>query len=152
MQRVSFEVPEYHHSDIEAEKHSDIFPVSGSLQLTNEDPAMENLGNVADEESSVKEEETELTTQKRNVRVKRLASDVSNKLKRLKSSVFGESKPHGLDRSKSTAGRALKGLKFISKTDGDAGWTAVEKRFLKITATTGGLLLRSKFGECIGKN
>ncbi|EOA17991.1 hypothetical protein CARUB_v10006425mg [Capsella rubella] len=154
MQRVSFEVPDYHHSDTEAEKSSeDIVPVSGSLPLTNENPAMENLGNkAADDESSVKEDDTELTAHKRSGRVKRLASDVSNKLKRLKPSVFGESKPTGLDRSKSTAGRALKGLKFISKTDGDAGWSAVEKRFLKITATTGGLLLRSKFGECIGMN
>ncbi|XP_010433689.1 PREDICTED: putative respiratory burst oxidase homolog protein G [Camelina sativa] len=141
MERVSFELPDYHHSDREAEKSSDVVP------LTNENLEMENLRNTAvDEESSVKED-TELMTQKRNGRVK-----LTNKLKRLKSSVFGESKPTGLDRSKSTAGRALKGLKFISKTDGDAGWSAVEKRFLKITATTGGLLLRSKFGECIGMN
>ncbi|XP_019087349.1 PREDICTED: putative respiratory burst oxidase homolog protein G, partial [Camelina sativa] len=148
MQRVSFELPDYHHhSDTEAEKSSDVVPLNGSSPLTNENLAMKNLRNTAaDEESSVKED-TELTMQKRNGRVK-----LTNKLKRLKSSVFGESKPTGLDRSKSTAGRALKGLKFISKTDGDAGWSAVEKRFLKITATTGGLLLRSKFGECIGMN
>ena len=46
-------------------------------------------------------------------------------------------KPARLDRSKSTTGQAL---------------TAVEKRFEKITKTTEGLLIRSKFGECIGKN
>ncbi|KAF3487886.1 hypothetical protein F2Q69_00057333 [Brassica cretica] len=44
-------------------------------------------------------------------------------------------KPARLDRSKSTTGQAL---------------TAVEKRFEKITKTTEGLLIRSKFGECIG--
>ncbi|KAF3591947.1 hypothetical protein DY000_02027284 [Brassica cretica] len=59
-------------------------------------------------------------------------------------------KPARLDRSKSTTGQALSGLKFISKADGADGWTAVEKRFEKITKTTEGLLIRSKFGECIG--
>lgn len=116
-----------YHSDSEAEKSSDIVTVNGSLQPIYQNPAMEN----------------------RNGLLKRLAS-VSNQLKRL-TSASGESKAPRLDRSKSTAGQALKGLKFISKTDGGAGWTAVEKRFVKITATTDGLLLRSKFGECIGK-
>ncbi|KAL5755524.1 hypothetical protein ACOSQ2_020270 [Xanthoceras sorbifolium] len=49
---------------------------------------------------------------------------------------------------------ALKGLKFIITTDtrGDQknDWTAVEKRFEKLTSSTNGLLLCSKFGECIG--
>ncbi|XP_023635686.1 putative respiratory burst oxidase homolog protein G isoform X2 [Capsella rubella] len=102
---------------------------------------MENVPSAADEGSSVEED----TAQKRSGLVKRLAS-VSNQLKRL------TSKPRGLDRSKSTAGQALKGLKFICKTDCGAGWTALEKRFDKITATTGGLLHKSKFGECIGMN
>ncbi|WCJ36382.1 hypothetical protein M5689_017586 [Euphorbia peplus] len=56
-----------------------------------------------------------------------------------------------LDRTKSAAAHALKGLKFISKTDGGgAGWAAVEKRFDEITAGSGGLLHRSRFCECIG--
>ncbi|XP_065872086.1 respiratory burst oxidase homolog protein C-like [Euphorbia lathyris] len=56
-----------------------------------------------------------------------------------------------LDRTKSAAAHALKGLKFISKTEGGgAGWGAVEKRFDEITASTGGLLPRSRFCECIG--
>ncbi|CAH8304297.1 unnamed protein product [Eruca vesicaria subsp. sativa] len=59
-------------------------------------------------------------------------------------------KPARLDRSKSTTGQALKGLMFISKADGADGWIAVEKRFENITKTTEGLLIRSKFGECIG--
>lgn len=74
---------------------------------------------------------------------KRLAS-VSNRL----TSVSGEREPAArLDRQDSTA---LTGLRFISKADGAAGWTAVENRFVEITATSGGLLPRSKFGECIG--
>ncbi|KAJ0902791.1 putative NAD(P)H oxidase (H(2)O(2)-forming) [Helianthus annuus] len=56
------------------------------------------------------------------------------------------------DRSKSAATHALKGLKFISKTDGAAAWAALEKRFDDLTAGTTGLLPRSLFGECIGMN
>ncbi|CAN8325856.1 unnamed protein product [Cochlearia groenlandica] len=45
----------------------------------------------------------------------------------------------------------LKGLKmFIRMTD--SSWISVENRFDKITAKTNGLLLRSRFGECIGIN
>ncbi|CAD5334562.1 unnamed protein product [Arabidopsis thaliana] len=106
------------------------------------------------------EESPELTLLKRNrlekktTVVKRLAS-VSHELKRLTSVSGGiggrkPPRPAKLDRTKSAASQALKGLKFISKTDGGAGWSAVEKRFNQITATTGGLLLRTKFGECIG--
>uniref|UniRef100_A0A1J3K3Q9 Respiratory burst oxidase-like protein C n=1 Tax=Noccaea caerulescens TaxID=107243 RepID=A0A1J3K3Q9_NOCCA len=111
--------------------------------------------------SSSVEESPELTLLKRNrlekktTVVKRLAS-VSHELKRLTSVSGGTKKPSRgqakLDRTKSAAAHALKGLKFISKTDGGAGWSAVEKRFNQITATTGGLLLRTKFGECIGMN
>lgn len=108
------------------------------------------------------EESPELTLLKRNrlekktTVVKRLAS-VSHELKRLTSVSGGVGgrkppRPAKLDRTKSAATQALKGLKFISKTDGGAGWSAVEKRFNQITATTGGLLLRTKFGECIGND
>ncbi|KAJ6386723.1 hypothetical protein OIU78_016623, partial [Salix suchowensis] len=74
---------------------------------------------------------------------------VSHEIKRLAS--FSKRPPPGrLDRSKSAAAHALKGLKFISKTDGGAGWDAVEKRFDEITASTDGLLPRARFSECIG--
>lgn len=53
-----------------------------------------------------------------------------------------------IDRSKSAAAHALKGLKFISKAEGAAGWEAVERRFDKLAEN--GLLHRSKFGQCIG--
>jgi respiratory burst oxidase len=54
-----------------------------------------------------------------------------------------------IDRSKSAAAHALKGLKFISKAEGAAGWEAVERRFDKLAEN--GLLHRSKFGQCIGE-
>ncbi|KAG2244417.1 hypothetical protein Bca52824_093747 [Brassica carinata] len=54
-------------------------------------------------------------------------------------------------RSRSESSEALKGLKmFISMTD--AGWIAVERRFDKMTAKTGGLLDPLNFGECLGIN
>ncbi|KAF9620497.1 hypothetical protein IFM89_013114 [Coptis chinensis] len=76
---------------------------------------------------------------------------VSQELKRLASLTR---RPSGarFDRTKSAAAHALKGLKFISKTDGGAGWAAVEKRFNDLTASTNGILPRSLFGECIGMN
>ncbi|XP_010536571.1 PREDICTED: respiratory burst oxidase homolog protein C [Tarenaya hassleriana] len=108
--------------------------------------------------SSVEDPELTLLRRKRLEKktsvVQRLAS-VSHELKRL-TSVSGARKPPRapprIDRTKSAAAHALKGLKFISKKDGGAGWAAVERRFDQITATTDGLLLRSKFGECIGMN
>ncbi|XP_059642510.1 respiratory burst oxidase homolog protein C-like isoform X2 [Cornus florida] len=75
---------------------------------------------------------------------------VSQELKRL--ALFSK-RAHAsrFDRTKSAAAHALKGLKFISKTDGGAGWAVVEKRFNELTASsTDGLLPRSLFCECIG--
>ncbi|XWS37016.1 hypothetical protein CRYUN_Cryun19dG0007400 [Craigia yunnanensis] len=72
---------------------------------------------------------------------------VGHELKRLTS--FSK-KPVRFDRTKSAAVHALKGLKFISKTDGGHGWAAVEKRFDEIAASNNGALSRSRFGECIG--
>lgn len=54
------------------------------------------------------------------------------------------------DRTKSAVTHALKGLKFISKTDGGAGWAEVEKQFEILTASTDGYLHRSLFAKCIG--
>jgi len=59
----------------------------------------------------------------------------------------------GLDRSKSAAAHALKGLKFISRADGAKGWDAVEERFDKLDRDgklQNGLLPRSMFGQVIG--
>ncbi|XP_010929525.1 respiratory burst oxidase homolog protein B [Elaeis guineensis] len=72
---------------------------------------------------------------------------VSQELKRLAS--LNKRPGQGrVDRSKSAAAHALKGLKFISKTDGTAGWPAVEKRFDELAVD--GALARSLFGQCIG--
>ncbi|KAA8542033.1 hypothetical protein F0562_023185 [Nyssa sinensis] len=77
---------------------------------------------------------------------------VSQELKRL-ASFSKRAHPSRIDRNKSAAAHALKGLKFISKTDGGAGWAAVEKRFDALTtASNNGFLPRSLFCECIGMN
>ncbi|KAM3316649.1 hypothetical protein ACQJBY_034657 [Aegilops geniculata] len=52
------------------------------------------------------------------------------------------------DRSKSTAAVALKGLQFVNAKVGSDGWAAVEKRFNHLQVD--GVLLRSRFGKCIG--
>ncbi|PIN26491.1 Ferric reductase, NADH/NADPH oxidase [Handroanthus impetiginosus] len=77
---------------------------------------------------------------------------VSQEIKRLASFTLRPPPQRRLDRSKSAAAQALKGLKFISNTDGGAGWAGVEKRFDELTSTTNGLLPRSLFCECIGMN
>ncbi|KAL7194064.1 hypothetical protein ACSBR2_025664 [Camellia fascicularis] len=55
-----------------------------------------------------------------------------------------------LDRTRSSARRALKGLRFISNTTGksDELWNKVESRFESLSRD--GLLCREDFGECIG--
>ncbi|CAL5376825.1 unnamed protein product [Camellia sinensis] len=55
-----------------------------------------------------------------------------------------------LDRTRSSARRALKGLRFISNTTGksDELWNKVESRFESLSKD--GLLCREDFGECIG--
>ncbi|ESW09824.1 hypothetical protein PHAVU_009G159200 [Phaseolus vulgaris] len=78
---------------------------------------------------------------------------VSQELKRLaSSSKQGATARVHYDRTKSAASHALKGLKFISKTDGGAGWAEVEKKFDALTASTNGYLHRSLFAKCIGMN
>lgn len=52
------------------------------------------------------------------------------------------------DRSKSGAAVALKGLQFVTAKVGHDGWAAVEKRFSQLQVD--GVLLRSRFGKCIG--
>ncbi|CAJ1937657.1 unnamed protein product [Sphenostylis stenocarpa] len=71
-------------------------------------------------------------------------------LKRLAS--FSKPAPKHFERTKSAVAHALTGLKFISKTDGGAGWGEVEKRYAKLTATTDGYLPRALFAQCLGLN
>ncbi|RWV85403.1 hypothetical protein BHE74_00027784 [Ensete ventricosum] len=71
---------------------------------------------------------------------------VSQELRRLTS--FGRRPGAGkFDRTRSAAAQALKGLKFISKADGAAGWAAVDRRFDELAVD--GTLDRSKFAQCI---
>ncbi|WOL02532.1 respiratory burst oxidase [Canna indica] len=72
---------------------------------------------------------------------------VSQELRRLASGARRPA-PGKIDRSKSAAAHALKGLKFIAKADGASGWPAVEKRFDELAVD--GALHRSLFGQCIG--
>ncbi|KDP22507.1 hypothetical protein JCGZ_26338 [Jatropha curcas] len=81
--------------------------------------------------------------------VRNASAKIRQEIKRL-ASFSKRQPPSRLDRTKTAAAHALKGLEFISKTDGGAGWAAVEKRFDEITASTHGLLPRSRFCECIG--
>ncbi|RZS13530.1 hypothetical protein BHM03_00045130 [Ensete ventricosum] len=73
---------------------------------------------------------------------------VSQELRRLASVTKRPIAGGKVDRSRSAAAHALKGLKFITKTDGAAGWLAVEKRFDELAAD--GALPRSLFAQCIG--
>ncbi|RID59846.1 hypothetical protein BRARA_F03043 [Brassica rapa] len=54
------------------------------------------------------------------------------------------------DRTSSAAVHALKGLKFIATKT--AAWPAVDQRFDKLSLDSNGLLLSSKFWECLGMN
>ncbi|KAF7840203.1 respiratory burst oxidase-like protein C [Senna tora] len=76
---------------------------------------------------------------------------VSQELKRLASFSKAAGPVKHYDRTKSAAFHALKGLKFISKTDCSAGWEEVEKQFDILTANTDGYLPRSLFAKCIGR-
>ncbi|KAJ9180255.1 hypothetical protein P3X46_008524 [Hevea brasiliensis] len=71
---------------------------------------------------------------------------VSQELKRITSSNTFDK----VDRSKSGAARALKGLKFMTKNVGTEGWPEVEARFNKLAVD--GSLPKTRFGQCIGMN
>jgi respiratory burst oxidase len=53
-----------------------------------------------------------------------------------------------VDRAKSGAARALKGLKFMTKNVGDRGWDQVAKRFDELEVD--GKLPKTRFSQCIG--
>ncbi|XP_008800853.2 respiratory burst oxidase homolog protein B-like [Phoenix dactylifera] len=71
---------------------------------------------------------------------------VSQELRRMAS--FSRSRPASIDRTKSGAARALKGLQFVTKNVGSGGWPEVERRFDKLAVD--GVLLRTRFGQCVG--
>ncbi|XP_039055199.1 respiratory burst oxidase homolog protein D-like isoform X1 [Hibiscus syriacus] len=96
-------------------------------------------------------EDPELALLAKRTRTSTRIKHVSQELKR---AVSRRSSDRRLNRSKSAAAHALKGLKFITaKTEASAnGWSAVLKRFDDLTSSTNGLLHRSQFAECIGMN
>lgn len=69
---------------------------------------------------------------------------VSQELKRMTSA----NKFNRVDRSKSGANRALRGLQFMTKNVGNEGWSEVETRFNELAID--GALPRARFGKCIG--
>jgi respiratory burst oxidase len=84
---------------------------------------------------------------------------LASKLKRVTNGLrLGTSKNHTggaparpqrrLDRSKSAAAGALRGLQLATKYVTDS-WPVVEKRFE--TLAVDGVLIRSRFGKCIGE-
>lgn len=112
---------------------------------------------VQDIKGAVDEQEAALLTSQLERPKKKLTSQlsakikqVSRELKRVTSTTNKGGFNKQLDRSKTTAGRALRGLQFINKSVGTEGWTEVERRFEKLSVD--GLLLRSRFGQCIGMN
>ncbi|CAN1858526.1 Respiratory burst oxidase homolog protein B [Linum perenne] len=73
---------------------------------------------------------------------------VSQELKKLASSSSSKAAFGKVDRNKSGAARALKGLKFMSKNVGSDGWSEVEKRFDELAVD--GALPKTRFAQCIG--
>ncbi|XP_054803102.1 respiratory burst oxidase homolog protein B-like [Prosopis cineraria] len=69
---------------------------------------------------------------------------VSQELKRMTSS----NRFDKMDRTKSGAARALRGLKFISKNIGSDAWSQVEQRFDELAID--GKLPKTRFSQCIG--
>ncbi|XAR52625.1 NAD(P)H oxidase [Bertholletia excelsa] len=72
---------------------------------------------------------------------------VSQELRRITSSNRLAGK---VDRTKSSAARALQGLQFIDKNVGNEGWHEIELRFAELAVN--GMLHKSRFGQCIGMN
>lgn len=84
--------------------------------------------------------------------VRTTSTRIKQELKKLASFSKQQPQRRRFDRMQSAAAPALQGLKFISKTEGNAEWPAVEKRFDHLTDSTNGMLSRAAFGECIGMN
>lgn len=75
---------------------------------------------------------------------------VSQELKRMASSTSRRyDKFDKMDRTKSGAARALKGLKFMTNNVASEEWSEVEMRFDQL-ASDDGRLPKSRFAQCIG--
>lgn len=134
--------------------------VEVTMEVQGESVALQSIKTVAGSDNMEEEGEGEklgLTTGKKKLEKKtsfgasvmQSATTRIKQLKRLAS--FSKPEPEKqLARTKSAVAHALTGLKFISKTDGGAGWGEVEKEFDKLTASTDGYLPRALFAKCIG--
>ncbi|KAL1211190.1 Respiratory burst oxidase-like protein C [Cardamine amara subsp. amara] len=143
--RESFNITDYDPEENEWGSISDL-TTSHSHQMSGPSSPIYQIPSMNNSEDVEEHVITNVNLQEDSMeeRRKRIAS-VCKELKRLKTLCTTR------DQLKSTAAESLKGLKmFIEATEG--GWTAVERRFDKVTADTGGLLNRLNFGECIGIN
>lgn len=120
-----------------------------TLDVRDDSVSIQDIkGAVGDQEAAL------LTSHLQKQRPQTLTSQLSAKLKQVSRELkrVTSSSNRGfkhLDRSKTTAARALKGLQFLNKNVGSEGWVQVEKRFEELAVD--GLLLKSRFGKCIGK-
>lgn len=80
-----------------------------------------------------------------------LGSQLSFKLRQVSQELKRMTSSKGFDkvnRTKSGAAIALRGLKFMSKNIGADGWSYVEKRFLELAVD--GSLPKTRFAQCVG--
>ena len=119
-----------------------------TLDVRDDSVSVQDIkGAVGDQEAAL------LTSHLQKHRPQTLTSQLSAKLKQVSRELkrVASSSNRGfkhLDRSKTTAARALKGLQFLNKNVGSEGWAQIEKRFEELAVD--GLLLKSRFGKCIG--
>ncbi|KAI4304869.1 hypothetical protein MLD38_040330 [Melastoma candidum] len=91
----------------------------------------------------------------RNVSLRQVSQELRKGLASFSRRSSGGGAAGRFDRTKSAVGHALRGLKFITAKagrSGASGWPTVEKKFDQLTASSGGLLHFTLFGECIGMN
>ncbi|PIA44456.1 hypothetical protein AQUCO_01700213v1 [Aquilegia coerulea] len=114
-----------------------------TLDIRDDSVSIQNLRG-GDSETAILASRLERRTSSLGSHLSFRLKQVSHELKRLTSS----KRFNKIDRSKSGAARALKGLKFMSKSVCNEDWAAVEARFDELAID--GLLPRSRFGKCIG--
>ncbi|KAL2941035.1 Respiratory burst oxidase-like protein B [Bienertia sinuspersici] len=130
-------------------KDDDSDYVEITLDVRDDSVSVQDIkGAVGDQEAAL------LTSHLEKQRPQKLTSQLSAKLKQvgreLKRVTSSNRGFRQLDRTKTTAARALKGLQFLNKSVGGEGWEQVLERFEDLAVD--GLLLRSRFGKCIGMN
>lgn len=99
------------------------------------------------------DQETALLASRLEKRPSSLGSQLSFRLKQVSQELrrMASSKRFNkVDRSKSGASRALRGLQFMTKNLGAGDWSVIEARFSELAVD--GYLPRTRFGKCIGMN